>query len=152
LLVVYLLISLAVILLDQVVKALIVENIPLGDSHSVISGVFSLTHLRNEGAAWSMLEGQMWFFLVITVVVVIVVVYYLKKYVKESSLMSFALSLILAGAIGNFIDRLRLGYVVDMFKTDFINFPIFNVADIALVVGVALLFIYVILDERKGKK
>lgn len=94
----------------------------------------------------------MMFFYIMTVVVVAVLLYMLVKNIKNSKWLTIGLSLILAGALGNFIDRLRLGYVVDMFKTEFIDFPIFNVADMALVIGVACVFIYLILDERKEKK
>ena len=96
----------------------------------------------------------MWFFVIITVVAVIVVVTLMVKNRKQGNRwLLTGLSFILAGAIGNFIDRIRLGYVVDMFQTDFMNFPIFNVADMTLVCGVILILIYIILDEKEqGKK
>ncbi len=78
-------------------------------------------------------------------------IYYLVKHLQESKWLTLGLSFFLAGAIGNFIDRFRLGYVVDMFRLDFINFPIFNIADMALVIGVIMIFIYILLDERDKK-
>lgn len=152
LLVVYFLISALLVGLDQWSKYLTVQNISLGETKEFIPGFLSLTHLRNTGAAWSLLEGKMIFFYVITVIVSVVIIYLLIKNYKKSVWYSVGLSFILAGAIGNFIDRVRLGYVVDMLQTDFMNFPIFNVADSTLVVGVICIFIYLILDEKAAKE
>ncbi|APE73770.2 signal peptidase II [Enterococcus faecalis] len=152
LLVVYFLISALLVGLDQWSKYLTVQNISLGETKEFIPGFLSLTHLRNTGAAWSLLEGKMIFFYVITVIVSVVIIYLLIKNYKKSVWYSVGLSFVLAGAIGNFIDRVRLGYVVDMLQTDFMNFPIFNVADSTLVVGVICIFIYLILDEKAAKE
>ena len=151
-LVVYFIISLLVIVLDQLVKLWTVANFNLGESVSVIPNLFSLTYLQNTGAAWSIFEGQMIFFTIITIIAVVVVSYLMIRYRKDSKFLEIGLALVLAGALGNFIDRIRLGYVVDMIQTDFINFPIFNVADSSLVIGVVLIFIYILFDEKmKGK-
>ena len=152
LLVVYFLISALLVGLDQWSKYLTVQNISLGETKEFTPGFLSLTHLRNTGAAWSLLEGKMIFFYVITVIVSVVIIYLLIKNYKKSIWYSVGLSFVLAGAIGNFIDRVRLGYVVDMLQTDFMNFPIFNVADSTLVVGVICIFIYLILDEKAAKE
>ncbi|RRQ98632.1 signal peptidase II [Enterococcus faecalis] len=152
LLVVYFLISALLVGLDQWSKYLTVQNISLGETKEFIPEFLSLTHLRNTGAAWSLLEGKMIFFYVITVIVSVVIIYLLIKNYKKSIWYSVGLSFVLAGAIGNFIDRVRLGYVVDMLQTDFMNFPIFNVADSTLVVGVICIFIYLILDEKAAKE
>ena len=152
LLVVYFLISALLVGLDQWSKYLTVQNISLGETKEFIPGFLSLTHLRNTGAAWSLLEGKMIFFYVITVIVSVVIIYLLIKNYKKSIWYSVGLYFVLAGAIGNFIDRVRLGYVVDMLQTDFMNFPIFNVADSTLVVGVICIFIYLILDEKAAKE
>ncbi|EOB2825022.1 MULTISPECIES: signal peptidase II [Enterococcus] len=151
-LVVYFLISALLVGLDQWSKYLTLQNISLGETKEFIPGFLSLTHLRNTGAAWSLLEGKMIFFYVITVIVSVVIIYLLIKNYKKSIWYSVGLSFVLAGAIGNFIDRVRLGYVVDMLQTDFMNFPIFNVADSTLVVGVICIFIYLILDEKAAKE
>ena len=98
--------------------------------------------------AWSILEGQMIFFFIITVIAVTVITYLLIKYRNEHWLFLLGLSFVLAGAIGNFIDRMRLGYVIDMFQTEFITFPIFNVADATLFIGVVGIFIYTIFEEK----
>lgn len=148
---IYLLLSAVLIGLDQFVKYWVVENISLGEVQDFIPGILSLTHIRNTGGAWSILEGQMWFFYIITVVAVVAAVYFLVKNLKGSKWMTIGISLVLAGAVGNFIDRIRLGYVVDMFRTEFMSFPIFNVADCALVIGAILIFIEFILEERREK-
>lgn len=149
---IYLVISAVIVGLDQWTKYLTVENIQLGETKEFISGFLSFTYIRNTGGAWSILEGKMMFFYIMTVAVVAVLLYLLVKNSKGSKWFTIGLSLILAGALGNFIDRLRLGYVVDMLKTEFITFPIFNIADMALVIGVGCVFIYLILDERAQKK
>ncbi|MGX7197813.1 signal peptidase II [Enterococcus olivae] len=149
---VYFLLSAVIVGIDQWVKYWTVSNFQLGETQTVIPNVFSLTYIQNTGAAWSIFEGQMLFFAVITVIAVTVVTYLLIRYRKENKFFTIGLSLVLAGAIGNFIDRMRVGFVVDMFQTDFMNFPIFNVADVSLVIGVGLIFIYTIFDEKmKGK-
>jgi len=153
LLAIYWIISALIIGLDQWVKWLIVDNFALGETKSVIPGVLSLNHIRNFGAAWSLLEGKMWFFTVVTIIAVVVILtLMIKNRSNGNRWFMIGLTLILAGAIGNFIDRVRLGYVIDMFQTDFMNFPIFNVADISLVIGVICVLIYIILDEKEQRK
>lgn len=148
--IVYLIIAAIAVGLDQVVKWWVTENIGFGET-IMANPILSLTHIRNEGAAWSILEGKMWFFYIVTAITSVVVVYFLYKNQEESKWLLVGLGLILGGAIGNFIDRLRLGFVVDMFQVEFFNFPIFNVADIALTIGVICVFIYIILDEKTDK-
>jgi len=153
LLAIYWIISALIIGLDQWVKWLIVDNFALGETKSVIPGILSLNHIRNFGAAWSLLEGKMWFFTVVTIIAVVVILtLMIKNRSNGNRWFMIGLTLILAGAIGNFIDRVRLGYVIDMFQTDFMNFPIFNVADISLVIGVICVLIYIILDEKDQRK
>lgn len=95
----------------------------------------------------------MWFFTVVTIIAVVVILTLMIKNRSDGNRwFMIGLTLILAGAIGNFIDRVRLGYVIDMFQTDFVNFPIFNVADISLVIGVICVLIYIILDEKEQRK
>lgn len=119
---------------------------------NVIPNVFSLTYYQNSGAAWSILQGQMWFFAIVTFVAVPLCIWLLWKNRRGSKFYSLALGLVIAGALGNFIDRMRLGYVVDMFQTDFMNFPIFNVADMCLTIGVVMVFIYALFEERFERK
>lgn len=138
------------ILLDQLSKQWIVDHIPLNAIRKCVPGIFSLTYLRNYGAAFSILQNQQWFFTVITLAVVGAACYYFIKNINGNFWFLFGLLLIISGGIGNFIDRLRLGYVVDMVHLDFMNFAIFNVADSYLTVGVVILFIALWKEEENG--
>ncbi|WP_204983849.1 signal peptidase II [Streptococcus equinus] len=138
------------ILLDQLSKQWIVNHIPLNAIRKCVPGIFSLTYLRNYGAAFSILQNQQWFFTVITLAVVGAACYYFIKNINGNFWFLLGLLLIISGGIGNFIDRLRLGYVVDMVHLDFMNFAIFNVADSYLTVGVVILFIALWKEEENG--
>ena len=140
----------ALIVLDQLVKAYVVQNIALGEIKSWIPNLVSLTYLQNRGAAFSMLQDQQWFFAVITLVVMVGAIWYLHKHIEDSLWIVFGLVLIIAGGLGNFIDRIGQGFVVDMFHLDFINFAIFNVADSYLTVGVVVLLIAMLKEEMNG--
>ncbi|WAA13664.1 signal peptidase II [Fervidibacillus halotolerans] len=151
---IYYVVSLIVILLDQFTKWLIVSKLELYESFSVIDGFLYITSHRNKGAAWGILEGQMWFFYLITVFVIVFLVYYIQKHGKEKRFFSFSLALILGGAIGNFIDRIFRKEVVDFIDVYIFSYdyPIFNVADSALVIGVGLLIIQMIMEEKQRKR
>ena len=140
----------ALIALDQVVKAYVVQNIALGEVKSWIPNLVSLTYLQNRGAAFSILQDQQLLFAVITLVVVVGAIWYLHKHMEDSFWMVLGLTLIIAGGLGNFIDRISQGFVVDMFHLDFINFAIFNVADSYLTVGVIVLLIAMLKEEMNG--
>ena len=131
---------------DQLLKSWVASSIVLGGSKQLIPGIIELTNLRNSGAAWSIFEGQQTFFTIITIVAIIVIGYFIWQY-RKNILMLIGLSLIMAGTIGNFIDRLRQGYDVDMFETTFINFPIFNIADMCLTIGVIWLIICILKEK-----
>nr|WP_245349960.1 signal peptidase II [Cytobacillus eiseniae] len=150
----YYIIALFVIALDQLTKFLIVKKMELGESIEVIENFLYITSHRNRGAAWGILQGQMWFFYIITVIVIIGIVYYIQKAAKGKMLLGISLGLMLGGAIGNFIDRVLRKEVVDFVNTYIFSydFPVFNIADSALVVGVAMLMIQMLLEERALKK
>ncbi|MFD1466241.1 signal peptidase II [Lapidilactobacillus mulanensis] len=135
---------------DQLLKNWVTLNLSFGDADTLVPGLLSLTKVYNSGAAWSMLEGKTWFFyLVGAIALVILIPLLVQAYRKKTSLIYFTgLVLIIAGAVGNLIDRVMQGYVVDMFQLDFINFPIFNIADFSLTIGVVLLFIFVIFLDK----
>ena len=138
------------IVIDQLVKAYVVQNIALGEIKSWIPNLVSLTYLQNRGAAFSILQDQQWFFALITFVVMGVAVWYLYKHIEDSWWLVTGLVLIIAGGLGNFIDRVSQGFVVDMFHLDFINFAIFNVADSYLTVGVIVLVLAMLKEEMNG--
>ena len=135
------------IVADQIFKNWIVANIQLGDTEKIWPNVLSLTYIKNDGAAWSSFSGQQWFFLILTPIVLVVALWFLWKKMAQNWYF-IGLTLIIAGALGNFIDRIRQGFVVDMFQTEFINFPIFNIPDILLSVGFVLLFIAILTDKE----
>ncbi|WP_159721077.1 signal peptidase II [Streptococcus halichoeri] len=133
--------------LDQWVKFWTVSHLQLGEIKPFIKGVVSLTYLQNSGAAFSILQHQQWFFTLVSLVVLGAALYYYFKRDTGLWLKELALIFIIAGGLGNFSDRLRLGYVIDMVHLDFIDFAIFNVADSYLCIGVALLFIVLWKEE-----
>lgn len=141
--------------LDQLVKYLVVQNIEMYSQVPVISGFFYLTYIRNSGAAWSILQNGRIFFLIMTPLVAVVLVYFLRK--ADHWILKLALSFVLGGALGNFIDRAAVGSVVDFLQFHFGSyiFPNFNIADTFVVVGTVglayyLLFIYKEKEPEKG--
>lgn len=138
------------IALDQASKWWIQQHIQLGQVRPFLKGIFSLTHLHNSGAAFSMLENQQVFFTIMTVLVMLAAFYYLLKHLNDSIWKVTALVLIIAGGLGNFIDRLQYGYVIDMIHLDFVDFAIFNVADSYLTVGVILLMLIMLKEEKNA--
>ncbi|RHW36478.1 lipoprotein signal peptidase [Neobacillus notoginsengisoli] len=150
----YYLIAAFIIILDQITKWLIVKNMNIGDSIPIIEDFLYITSHRNRGAAWGILQGQMWLFYVITVIVIIGIVYYINKAAKGNALLGVSLGFMLGGAIGNFIDRVYRQEVVDFIHTYIFsyNFPVFNIADSALVIGVFFLMIQMLKEEREAKK
>ena len=150
----YYLIALAVILIDQVTKWMIVKEMYYGQSITVIENFLYITSHRNRGAAWGILQGKMWFFYLITVVVVVGLIIYIQKLKKQDKWFGIALALMLGGAIGNFIDRVVRKEVVDFVNTYIFtyDFPIFNVADSALVVGVIIMFIMTLFEGKMKKE
>lgn len=143
-----------VILIDQWTKWLVVNKMEVTESIPIIENFFYITSHRNAGAAWGILQGQMGLFYFITIVVVIGLVYLLHKYSEDSKLMAISLSLFLAGAVGNFIDRILQQSVVDFldFYIFTYNYPIFNIADSALVIGAILMIITMFLEEKMKNK
>jgi len=145
-----------VVLLDQWTKWLIVKNMEFGERISVWDPWFGILSHRNKGAAWGMLEGRMLFFSIVTIGVICAVLYYFHKEAKGKPIFQVGLMLLLGGAIGNFIDRLFRGEVVDFIDVliPVINydFPIFNIADAALTIAVVVLMIGLIVENKKEKK
>lgn len=142
---------------DQALKLWVVANLTLHHSAQVqlIPGYFGLTYTRNYGSAWSMLWGQTWLLIGIATAVAVGIIVYAVRLKERYWLQMAGLGFLLGGALGNLIDRARLGFVVDMF--DLQNggrniFPIFNIADIAIDVGVALLLLFTFMAGKEEKK
>lgn len=146
----YYLLAVFVIILDQFTKWLVVKNMTLGESIPLWDGVFHLTSHRNAGAAFGILQNQRWFFVVITILIVAGIVIYLRRVGSKQPILSIGLGLVLGGAIGNFIDRFLFGEVVDFLHFVLINFPIFNVADSAISIGVGFVILDTLLDMKKN--
>lgn len=132
--------------IDQLTKFMIVSKYELFESTDLIKGVFSITYIRNSGVAWGMLQGRRVAFLIITFIALMFAfkVYYNVSNEKKYIYIRICLVLLVSGAIGNMIDRVRLGYVVDFLDFNLINFPVFNVADMFVVVGIILLFLLIV--------
>jgi signal peptidase II len=159
----YYLYACIVLILDQITKWFIVSGLQLGEARSVIGDFFQITSHRNRGAAFGILQDQRWFFIVITLAVAAGIILYLQRTYKEGKkLLPFALSLLLGGALGNFVDRAIFGEVVDFLQFRFqfnwmgnpvdYTYPIFNLADSAICIGVALIFIDSIVSWRNEKR
>lgn len=142
----YLLIIFAVVLLDQLVKFFVRTQIPVNVSYTLVPHILSVTHVQNYGAAWSLLLGHRIFFLIFTVIALSIMIYFFRDLWHNWGY-ALGISLMIGGTLGNFIDRLVVGYVVDMFKFKFIQFPIFNIADIALTFGVIVVLLTVMQDD-----
>lgn len=141
-----------VVALDQIVKALCASWLPAlpGQTYPLIEGVFSFTYVENVGAAFGMLKNMRVLFLITTLLVCGAMVYILiREHGRMHTLMRVSLALILAGAVGNFADRLLLGYVRDMFYFELIDFAVFNVADSAITVGAAALILDILFFKGK---
>lgn len=140
--------------IDQLTKWIVVQNMTIGQAITVIPDFFYLNSYRNRGAAWGMLEGKFGFFFIVTVVVVIGLIYFLYKEGTKNKVFAWSIALLLSGAIGNFIDRMARGEVVDFFHffPFGYSFPIFNVADVCLTFGVITMLISVMFEERLTKK
>ena len=138
-----------VVVLDQVSKYLVVANIPLHGHVSVIDGLFHLTYTQNTGAAFSSFSGMQWLFALVFLLFTVAIVWeFSKKRLPFTTFERWCIVGIFAGGLGNMIDRLRLGYVVDMIATDFINFLVFNVADSFITVGCIALMVHLIFFNK----
>ena len=137
------LLALALLVLDQWSKAWITANLPLGETLEFLPGIVELRTVHNYGAAWSSFSGMRWLLVAVTAVIVLAVAVVLIRRIVRHPLGVAAGFLILSGVLGNIIDRVRLGYVVDMFHLEFWpSYPTFNVADICVVCGAVLAAIY----------
>ena len=141
--------SLAIAAADQITKYLTVKHLTLYESVTAVPGVLSFTYAQNTGGGWSILSDHTWLLtLVSALFCVFVIVAAAKKWFTGKGTL-WCLFAVLGGAVGNMIDRIRLGYVVDMLKTEFMTFPVFNVADCFISVGTVLLCLFVFLEDRK---
>lgn len=146
----------AVLLLgaDQLTKYLISTRFELEESRVFLKGFIEFLYIHNRGSAWGLLYGKTYILIPITVVVMAVCIILYKKYGKKNKLLFWAIMLVLSGGVGNMIDRVfRDGNVIDFLHFEFFpSFPVFNVADCAIVVGAGLLILYFLIDSVKESK
>lgn len=148
---IWLIISILIIIADQLVKYFVASGMSVGDMAFSVLNLFDITYVQNQGAAFSILSGKLSVLSLISVVFCVgVIVYWIKKK-PTHPLLCTALTMMFAGAFGNAIDRIFRGFVVDYIQTTFITFPVFNIADIGITVGAALLVLYVILFDKEDK-
>ena len=153
------LIALAIVLTDQATKAIVVRTMRLGQSIPIVPGYFDLTFVLNPGAAFSLLATlperiRSPFFILISVAAAVLIVVYRARHLRGHRLATVSLGLILGGAVGNLIDRIRYGVVVDFLDAHVhqYHWPVFNVADSAISVGVTLLLIEMLLEWRRERR
>ena len=150
------LLALALLVLDQWSKAWITANLPLGETLDFLPGIVELRTVHNYGAAWSSFSGMRWLLVTVTGCIVLAVLFLLVRRIVRRPLGVCACCLIVSGGLGNIIDRVRLGYVVDMLHLEFWpSYPVFNVADICVVCGAVLGAVYYLWFyekyDQKGK-
>lgn len=139
------------ILADQLTKVWAVEQLHNANRViSVIDGVFEFRYLENRGVAFGMMQGQTWLFIPITLVITIfLIVLLFRSPMRRNKLFGFSAAMVMAGAIGNLIDRVAYGYVIDFLYVKLIDFPIFNFADCCVVVGACLLLVFFIFGMKE---
>ncbi len=138
---------------DQITKYIVVSNMALNSSSEFLPGFMNFWYIHNQGGAWGFLEGYTWILLSLTILIMIICVAMLLKFGIRNKLMFWSITLILSGGTGNMIDRVfRGGKVIDFLHFEFIDFPVFNVADCAIVVGAILLVLYFVVDMYKESK
>ena len=146
----YSLFVLFIVAADQFTKYLTVANIALGEALAFLPGLLQFTYVQNTGAAFSSFEGQQWLFALIFVVFTGLILWeYYKKPMGFSTFERWCIAAIYSGGLGNMIDRVRLGYVVDMIETTFMEFPVFNVADCFITCGCILLMAHLALFNKE---
>lgn len=150
-----LLTGVAFLVADQLTKAYISANFSLGETADFLKGFIDLTYIHNKGGAWGMLSGYTWLLISMTIIIMIICIALLLKFGLKDKLMFWAMSLVMFGGIGNMIDRIfRGGNVVDFLHFSFWkSFPVFNVADCAVVIGAGLVILYFVIgminDSRR---
>ena len=151
---VFLLVIIGILLVvaDQLVKLWAVSALEPVGSITVIENVFSLTYVENTGAAWGMMAGAKWYLILMPIIIIIAVLAFLIIKKLKDPILLWACMLVISGGIGNLIDRIFRGFVVDYLHATFIDFPVFNLADCCITIGAGLLILYVILSEIKERK
>lgn len=141
----YLIPLILIIAADQVTKILTVKNFAVGEGFTLIPGAVDITYVQNIGAAFGIFQGRKWLLIAVSLLVFAAIVFYIVRYRPRSKWIMWSLTLIVAGGVGNLIDRVALGYVRDMIDLTFMRFPVFNIADSAITVGAIMLALKVLI-------
>ncbi|MEK5400437.1 signal peptidase II [Paenibacillus sp. FSL K6-2859] len=136
---------------DQLIKWSVATYMDIGQKIPLIPGFIQLTSIRNRGAAFGILQNQRLFFILVTAIVLVGIIIYLRKIYRRQKFLAYALVLIFGGALGNFVDRALHGEVVDMLELTFINYPVFNMADVFITTGVIMVMIDTLRASRADK-
>ena len=152
---IWIVVIVASVFADQLTKQLVVNFLDREEPFDVIEGVFRFSYVENRGAAFGMLDDHRWVFMIVSTLAIVGIIFYMWKFCRDSKLLCLGLSLIVGGGIGNMIDRIFLGYVIDFL--DFCAFPnlwmwVFNVADAFVCVGAAIVVLSLLIDIVKDSK
>ena len=145
-------ISLVCLLIDQIIKVVITTNLKIADSINIITNFFRITYLQNTGAAWSILSGNKIVLILITLIALFLIYYFLLKNKNLKNIEYILYGVLIGGILGNLIDRVRFGYVIDYLDFNFENYryPVFNFADICIVVSIVIMVLLSIKDDKDG--
>ena len=149
---IYFIIGILGVIADFITKKLAVIHLKGGDEIVLIEKVFKLSYVENKGAAFGIFQDMRYVFIVLTVLIVFFLIWLLKSQKIENRIFKTGITLMISGAIGNFIDRVYFGYVRDFIRVDFIEFPVFNIADCFVCIGAGLYILYAFSDMFKKKE
>lgn len=146
-------VTLISMLIDQIIKIIVMGNMSVGESIKVIKNFFSITYVENDGAAWSILSGNTFFLVIVSIVAILLIYWYMLKNNNIKKFEIICYSVLTGGIIGNLMDRIKFGSVIDYldFKIFGYNFPIFNFADMCIVISIFSLLIYSIKEEKNAR-
>lgn len=148
---IFTIITLLLVVIDQITKVITVKYLMPVSSVVLIENILSLTYVENRGAAFGILQNARWVFILFTIMAVVGILYFKIRHKPKGLTINSALCLVTSGAIGNLIDRVFRGYVVDMIEVTFIDYPVFNAADCFVVVGAVMLSIYILFIYKEPK-
>lgn len=144
----WIIIAVLSVAVDFISKVIVSSNMELYGTAPFLPGIIEFRYIRNTGAAWGMFSDSRWVFMVLTAIAIIAIPFFLYKFGKVHKLFGISLSLIWGGAIGNMIDRVFYGSVVDFINFQFVDFPVFNIADCCVTIGAAMMLVYVIFFDK----
>ncbi len=139
-------------LLDQAAKFFAAGLLQSVDTVPILSGIFQLTYVENSGAGFGVFADYTWLLTVLTLIIIVLAISYVVFKRPDNKILLTALTFMIGGAVGNLVDRIRLGYVIDFFDFTLINFPVFNIADCFITIGAVVFTVYIIFSDDKKEK